>query len=325
MADVRLPIARNMKIAAFNGDTVTEYSSFMQNAMVSKVDSDTGERMIVTQRPAINMLEDASLTVAKVKGRGIHYWAAGTADYFVNDDTIYKQDYTTAIGTITSGTGRVTFHEIGSVLVLVDPENNEVWTITTGGTLAEVTDVDLPSTIAGGGTTLDGYLFLIDDTGLISQSDLDDATSWNALNIIDAERENDGGIYLGRHHDHIVAFGTGTIEFFYNAGNATGSVLSRRQDIFYNVGCPAEGAVWEDGDSLYFLGRSQRGDYSIYVITNFQLSIISDPEFNTFLTSVYSAGTSFPLMAGFAARGHNFVCLTIYSTPDAIKRNKIKK
>ena len=69
-----------MKIAAFSGATVTAYSSYMQNAMVNKIDSDTGERTVVTQRPAINMVEDASGTVAKVRGRGIYFWDAGSAD-----------------------------------------------------------------------------------------------------------------------------------------------------------------------------------------------------------------------------------------------------
>jgi len=318
MTDIRLPIARDMKIENFNGSTITSYSSYMQNAMVDKISSDSGERMIVTQRPAINMIEDASDTVAKVKGRGIYYWDAAGADYFVNDDTIYKAGYATSIGAITSGTDKVSFHEVGSVLVLVDPANNEVWTITTGGILAQVTDLDLPSTIAGGGATLDGYLFLMDDDGVIWQSDLDDATSWNALNFIEAERENDTGVYLAKHHDHLVAFGRGTLEFFYNAGNAVGSVLSRRQDIFYNTGTPYQEGVWEDGDDLYFLGRSQRGDYGIYLISNFQIKLISSSDFNTYLTSVYAEGSFFPLMAGFAARGHSFISITIHTTPSAI-------
>lgn len=314
----RLPISRNMRISSFIGGTITEYSSYMQNAMVDIISSDTGDRHIVTQRPAINMIEDASDTVSKVKGRGIYNWEATNSDYFVNDDTIYRNGYVTSIGTISSGTQKVLFREVGGLLVLIDPENNEVWTITTGGTLTQVTDVDLPSTIAGGGTTLDGYLFLIDDFGIISQSDLDDATSWNSLNFLEAEREPDSGTYLGRHHDHIVAFGKGSIEFFYNAANPTGSVLSRRQDIFYNIGCPYEDGVWEDGDDLYFLGRSQRGDYGIYVISNFQISMISSPEFNTFLSSTYADGSFFPLLTGFAARGHTFVAVTIHTIHEHI-------
>jgi hypothetical protein len=158
----------------------------------------------------------------------------------------------------------------------------------------------------------------MDDFGIISQSDSDDATAWNAANFLEAERKPDSGTYLGLHHDHVVAFGKGTIEFFYDAGNATGSVLSRRQDIFYNIGCPYEDGVWEDGDDLYFLGRSQRGDYGIYVISNFQLKMISTPEFNTFLTGTYAEGSFFPLVAGFSARGHNFTAITIHTTPDAI-------
>jgi len=318
MPEIRLPIARDMKISDFSGGTITGYSSYMQNAMVDKIDSDTGERFIVTQRPAIDMVVDASTTVAKVKGRGIFYWETNSADYFINDDTIYKGGYVTTVGTITSGVGRCYFFEVGARLVIVDPENNEVWTITSGDTLAEVTDVDLPSTIVGGGAVLDGYLFIMDEGGVIWQSDLDDATSWNALNFIEAEREPDTGTFLGRHRDHIVAFGKSTIEFFYNAANATGSVLSRRQDIFYNIGCPHEQGVWEDGDVVYFLGRSQRGDYGIYSIDNFQASPISNSEFNSYLTSVYADASFLPLIAGFSGRGHSFISLTIHTTPSAI-------
>lgn len=312
--DIRLPVARDMKIADFSGGTITAYSSYMQNAMIDKIASDTGERMIVTQRPAIDMVEDASATVSKLNGRGIYHWPTNSADYFINDDTIYKGGYVNTVGTITSGVDRCYFFEVGARLVVVDPENNEVWTITSGDVLAEVVDADLPSTISGGGAVLDGYLFLLDDTGVIHQSDLDDATSWDALNIIEAEREPDSGTFLGRHRDHLVAFGKSTIEFFYNAANATGSVLSRRQDIFYNIGCPHEQGVWEDGDVVYFLGRSQRGDYGIYEIDNFQARGISTTEFNSYLTSVYADSTFLPLLAGFAGRGHSFVAITIHTT-----------
>ena len=313
MAELRIPLVRNMNIAAFSGGTVTDYSSYMKNAMVEIIDSDTGNRNIAVQRPAINMVEDASVTVADVQGRGIYHWAATNSDYFINDDTIYKAGYVTTIGTITSGYKKCSFHEVGGRLVVVDPENNEVWTITSGGTLAQVTDLDLPATIAGGGTALDGYLFLMDEDGVIQHSDLDDATSWDALNFVEAEREADGGTYISKHHDHVVALGKSTIEFYYNAANATGATISRRQDIFYNLGCPYEDGVWEDGDDIYFIGRTQRGDYGMYVISNFKLKAVSGPALNSFLTNVYAESSFFPLVAGFSARGHNFVSITIHT------------
>lgn len=314
MADIRIPIARTLDIDAFVGGTITEQSSYMQNAMVEKHQSDTGDRMTVTQRPAIDMIEDASANTVDATGRGIYRWDINNADYFINNDTIYKGGYTTTIGTISAGMNRCSFHEVGTRLVIVDPENNEVWTIVQAtDVLAKVTDLDLPTSIAGRAVTLDGYLFLIDDDGIIYQSDLDDATSWNALNFLEAERENDDGVALAIHHDHVVAFGRGSIEFFYNAGNATGSVLSRRQDIFYNVGTPYEDGIWEDGDNIYFLGRTQRGDYGIYKISGFKMELISTPEINTFITGNYAQGGYFPLIAGFATRGHTFVCMTIHS------------
>jgi len=100
----RLPIARDMRISDFSGGTITDFSSYMQNAMVEKSESDTGDRVIVTQRPSINIIEDASDTVSKVNGRGIYFWDIASADYFVNNDTVYKAGYVTVIGTISSGT-----------------------------------------------------------------------------------------------------------------------------------------------------------------------------------------------------------------------------
>lgn len=318
MAEIRLPIVRDMHISQFVGGTITSYSSYMQNIMVDKYQSDTGERFIATQRPAIDMVENASTTVVDARGRGIYYWSDTNADYFVNNSTVYKSGYTSVVGTISSGTKKCSFHEVGGRLIIVDPENNEVWTITNLDVLAQVTDVDLPSTIAGGGATLDGYLFLIDDLGVIQHSDLDDATSWDALNFLEAERERDAGIYMARHKDHLVAMGQSTIEFFYNASNPTGAAISRRQDIFYNIGVPYEEAVWEDGDEVYFVGRTQRGDYGVYVLDNFNIKLISSPDFNTFITANYAQGSFFPLISGFAAMGHNFISLTMHTTPSDI-------
>lgn len=318
MPDLRLPIARDLIIDAFTGGTITSMSSYMENCMVDKYSSDGGERLVVTQRPAIDMIEDASVTVADARGRAMYYWDTNTANYFINNNKVYKSSYNTVVGTISAGTKKCYFYEVGTRLVVVDPENNEVWTITTGDTLAQVTDPQLPSTIAGGGVVLDGYLFLIDDIGVISNCDLDDATAWTATNFTEAERKPDSGVTLARHHDHIVAMGRGSIEFFYDAGNPVGSVLNRRSDIFYNVGCPYEDGVWEDGDSVYFVGRTERGDYGIYVIEAFQLRMISTTEFNSFLTANYAQGSFFPLLAGFAARGHTFLAITLHTTPSDI-------
>jgi len=321
MPDVRLPLAVDMIIDSFSGGTITSMSTYMKNAVLEKHSSDTGDRIFITQRPSINMIEDCSDTVAKVKGRATYYWPTTNAIYMVNDDTIYKGSYGTTIGTITSGVDKCKFLEVGSLLVLIDPQNNEGWTINSGGTLTKITDAQFPSTIAGGGAVLDGYLFLIDDDGIIYHSDLDDATAWTAANFIEAEREPDGGTYCARHYDHIVAMGKGSIEFFYNAGNPVGAVINRRQDVYYNIGVPYQDAIWEDGDDIYFFGRTARGDYGVYLLRNFQIQRISNDTFSSFLTEVYAQNSFYPLLSGFAARGRSFLSLTLHTTPAAISPN----
>jgi len=131
-----------------------------------------------------------------------------------------------------------------------------------------------------GGAYLDGYLFVADDNGQIHNSNLNDITTWTALDFITAEREPDRGVYLGKHKDNIIYIGTRTIEFFYNAGNATGSPLARRQDVSYRVGTAFPNSVVEAGDILYFAGTDAEGTQAIYKLENFQLSVISDYRMN---------------------------------------------
>ncbi|MBT8449488.1 MAG: hypothetical protein KJO69_07355, partial [Gammaproteobacteria bacterium] len=262
---MKIPLAVDLDIHKFSGSGITEYESGLTNSIVHV----EGGKPVITQRPSIDLTEDASDVVGILaRGRGIYYWEQNAKLYIVNDDSIYEttQD-SVAKGTITSGTERMKILEtIGTPrLVFIDAENDEGWTMATSTTVTQITDANFPTTLCHGGAILDSYTFVMDEDGIIYNSAVDDPTTWPALGFLEAERENDKGVYLAKHHDHIVAFGTRTIEFFYNAGNATGSPLNRRQDIQYNIGCASGLSVWENGDRIYFIGSSPPGQLQVYV------------------------------------------------------------
>lgn len=306
----KISVVRQLDIHGFSGAVLSDVASKIQNGMVDITKENNEDVPYVHQRPAIDLQFDASALVTDTAGRAIYYWNTGTNNYFVNYDTVYKGDYGTVIGTITAGLMKCNFTELGSYLVLLDHENGQGWTITSAGVLAQISDPDFPTTLAGGGVVLDTYMFVMDTTGAIYQSSSSDPTAWNPLDVLNADREPDGGVYLTKHHGNIVALGNSTIEFFYDAGNPTASVLQRRNDIFYNTGCAVADSVWYDEDTTMFIGRKTRSDMGVYILENFQLQKVSTPEIDSYITENLTKNSINFTASGVTARGHKYYIIT---------------
>lgn len=308
---IRVPLAVTLNIEQFSGATVTQFSSYMKNAVVEQVGPEPDQKQFIRQRPAFAGVTDN--TTSKTKGRGIFFWDTNSTLYFVNDDTVYRGSYT-SVGTVTTGSKKCYFTQVGTRLLVTDPENSDGYTIQTDHTFTAITDPQFPTTLSHGVVTLNGRGYVMDTTGDIYGSDSEDPTSWTALNVINAEREPDGGIYLGKHYDHIVAFGPKTIEFFYDNANPTGSPLSRRVDVFYNVGAISGESIWQVGDIIYFLGTEAKGSVNIYKLEGFQLTKISDYGINTYLSNLIYREQKGCLFSGFQAQGRTYLLVTPYNT-----------
>jgi len=314
-----LPAYSDLHINQFSAGTITELESGVKNGIVQ----DGASGKYLTQRPGVDVFVDASVTVADAAGRAIYYWDGNTALYFVNKGTVYKTDYATVIGSVTAGTKKGHFVTIGTILFFLDPSNNQGWTITTGGVLTQVTDLDFPPkqtpaiNLAYGAQALDGRLYVLGVNGIIYGSDLLSGSAWSALNFIDAEREPDGGVYLAKHHDNLVNMNTRSMEFFYDAGNSTGSPLARRQDIYYALGCASGEAVLEFGDTIIFAGI-QAGAIGIYSLINFALAKISTETIDSFLTSSVIRDAYSITASGMSGAGHHYYLLTVYKVVSSV-------
>lgn len=314
---MNINLAVDLDIHKFSGSGITEYESALKNCIVHK----EGDKYTVTQRPPIEITEDSDTIAAlPAAGRGVYYWERATFPtlFIVNNDTVYAttQDGGEIAGgsEISSGTERVTMIEtVGTVaLVILDPENNEGWIVNQAASSVTAIASNFPSDIVYGGAILDGYLFVMDEAGIIYNSDVDDPATFGALSFLEAERENDKGVYLGKHHDHIVAFGSRTIEFFYDAANTTGSPLNRRNDISYNIGCPTGLGVWENGDKIYFLGSNPEGQIAVHLMANFTPQQISNDTLNAYLSHVVLQRDLNVVLNGVSAMGHDILLMTIY-------------
>lgn len=309
--NIRIPLAVDLNIEQFAGPTVTQFSSFMKNAVVEKVGPEPDTKLFVRHRPAFTLVNDNP--TAKVAGRGIFFWEDNSTLYYVNSDTVYRGDYA-SVGTITASTKKCYFTQVGTRILMTDPANNQAWTITTAHALAQITDADFPATLADGAVTLNGVGYVLAENGDIYGSDSENAASWQALNVLNAERQPDGGIYIGPHYDHIVVFGSRTIEFFYDNANPSGSALQRRTDVFHNVGAISGESIWQVGDAIYFLGTEAKGSVNVYKLEGFQLEKISSTGLNTYLTNLLYRSGKGVLFSGFQAQGKTYVLVTPYNT-----------
>jgi hypothetical protein len=159
-----------------------------------------------------------------------------------------------------------------------------------------------------GAVFLNGRAYVIDKLGNIYGSNEGDLTVWNALNVINAEREFDGGAQIIKHHDHIAAFGARSLEFFFDAGNPTASALSRREDVFYKIGL--RGNATSIGDVIYFVGTTSGNDYSLYKLDKFTITKISDERIGASLESmILGSRDNYFTLSGFSVEGRHLVSI----------------
>lgn len=289
MAIVRFPVSNAIDPELYGGGSVIE-GSRNKNVLYSKY---SNGKLYATQRPSISLRDVAAGAGLPPKARGIVFWDKLDIIYTVLDDTVYQGGYSGDLAQkISSGRDPVYFFELGDYLILSDPENNEGWYIHSDDPtiLLPLSDPDFPANIegkflAGGGTVLDGFLFLMTTDGHIYNSEINDPTSWNALDFIGTEREVDTGVFLTKQNDNIVAIGAKSVELFYNAGNPVASPLQRRSDISYRSGAIDRKAVFNTGERIYFVGSETTGTLGFYQIAGFQLTKISNSSIDFFLNN----------------------------------------
>lgn len=175
----------------------------------------------------------------------------------------------TTIDNLSATTGLVVGQEIsgtnivaGTRISAINVSGNSLTTDTaTTGTTATVTITReriskvihsaFPSSTVGPFATLDGFAFICEQNSQkIYQSSINDITTWAAQNYISANDTSGLLLGLAKIGDKIAAIKTDGIEFFYNNGNSSGSVLSRVKDSTIKTGVSvASGSAIFSGSS----------------------------------------------------------------------------
>lgn len=162
----------------------------------------------------------------------------------------------------------------------------------TNGT-AYVLDNGIMTTLVGGDSSgfpkqtvpgfvyLDGFIYVMDYLGTIwettNQNVVTGVGAWGALDFITAASDADIAVQLARQLIYVIAIKTWTTQFYYDAGNATGSSLSPVPGALYNFGCFSADTFCDLDGVLFWGTQSKVGTSRIVMVENLNVKFISTP------------------------------------------------
>lgn len=187
-------------------------------------------------------------------------------------------------------------------------KNNQVAYYYNGLSVVQITDPDYPPSTVFGVVYLDGTVYVMNSRGVIYGSDLNAPTSWTATNFISANAEADAAVALVRQLNYVVAFKEFSTEFFYDAGNATGSPLSKVLNALLEIGCAAAGSIAFSDNTVYFMANSRQKGRSIMKMEGYTPKYIS----NQYIDRILNADDLSEVYAFVVkTNGHFFYVLTL--------------
>lgn len=178
--------------------------------------------------------------------------------------------------------------------------------------IAKILDADFPGnasmTVTGRFAPLDGYAPIMTTTGRIYTPTVNSLSNWVSTDYIVAQEYPDPGVGAIRYGTFVAAFSKGSVEFFRNQGNATGSPLSRVQSIAIKIGCPNQYAYCEWANSVAFIGN-RSGVFGVYILNG----TIDPPKISTAQIDdvLKSSGVSTARLNVITSYGDSFLLLTL--------------
>jgi hypothetical protein len=147
-----------------------------------------------------------------------------------------------------------------------------------------ITDSNFPSITVPGIVYLDGTTYVMDNKSNIwGSANLNDPTVWSALNVIQAENEPDQPVFLAKQLTYVVAIKSTTTQFFYDAGNSTGSPLSPVPGALMTYGCLSADTVQEIDGLLLWVTSSKTQASQVILLEALQPRIVSTPAIDRFM------------------------------------------
>lgn len=268
-------------------------------------------KISILKRPGVVEVCDVT---GDAEGRGMAYfnnalWAIiGSGIWRVTTSGLSK----TLKYTLPSSTGHCAIQlcnssTLGNYLFITDGSVGVV--VQDDDTVYLITDPNFPSPCLPSATFLDGYVVIAKGSDVYTCL-LNDPYTWPTTDYLSAEQFPDPVKALARQNNQIIVFGEKSIEFFYDAANASGSPLSRNDAAIIQIGIAAPAAVYQNEKFCMFVGQSDSGGRAVWQIDGFQPKKISDEYIERILDAENAMGTT---VHGYGLRtmGHIFFLINL--------------
>jgi hypothetical protein len=305
----KIPLVYDLRVAPGFTTLANPYSG-MQN-LFPVLDSD-GKTVVAESRPAIMgkpvFVDTTGASSDAPIARGMYVWekSVGTVYYFSvfnfnGSGYVYgSSDMVnwTNLQTIASATTPVRFTEfIDNVntkkLIMVDGTHGWVFTGLAAGT--QIVDANFPTPHVPFPIFMDGYLFLAKaGTADVYNSNLNDPTTWTAGDFLSAEMYPDDIQALVKINNYILAVGTKSCEYFYDAGNSPGTPLAKYESVTHPFGCAIPNSIASNENMAVMMANSGDGGISIKLIRDFEAADLPADAILQILQTQFSGPPYFP-------------------------------
>lgn len=214
--------------------------------------------------------------------RGCFFWeyknvlvaAVGSSLLIINPDTnAVTTTISSVFGTTTGDVGFTEYAYTSGEINLIYSDGTTLGRLKGDYTIENSTSPNLPTPHVPRISTLDGYIFLVKkDTQDIYNSNNNNPLAYTSGEFITAEMEADNMVEIAQLSNYLVAFGKNSLEYYYDAANASGSPLQRNDTFFKNIGYI--GGLAKTGNKLVFLGKTYGGLLDIFVVEDSKVSSV---------------------------------------------------
>lgn len=204
------------------------------------------------------------------------YWAVNNKIYSVTPDS---GSTIRTVCTLNTSSGFVGFCEFlrtsDNARLILASDGTDLWVDNfAASSCARVTDADMPTPHVPQPRVLNGYVVLAkSSTGDLYNSENDDPTTWTAGDYITAEMSGDYITMLAQSRNYIAAFGTNSLEIFWDSAQTSGSPFSRNDSGYRNVGYVA--GLAQHSNVVYFIGQDTNAGLAVFKLDGFELKQIS--------------------------------------------------
>lgn len=177
-----------------------------------------------------------------------------------------------------------------------------------GSVVTKVTSIYYPPLTVSGFVYLDGTYYVMDNTGQVFGSALQDPTTWSSLSVIAADATLGLGAGIIRHLNYLIAFYVSGTQFYYDAGNSPGIALAPVGNASWTTGCAAGASLRETADITFFISRTKQYGRAVSQFEGLSMTKISNPYIERILNlSTLIDVRSFAIKTS----GHTFYAITL--------------